>query len=67
MKYEALKHQRKIPANQLDPEVRQVGAVVRSDDILGEEHGDSGRQVQRFIRLTNVSKFDLRMLRLDVS
>lgn len=54
MKYEALKHQRKIPANQLDPEVRQVGAVVRSDDILGEEHGDSGRQVQRFIRLTNL-------------
>ena len=52
MKYEALKHQRKTPANQHDTEVRQVGAVVRSDDILGEEHGDSGRQVQRFIRLT---------------
>lgn len=52
MKYEALKHQRKAPANQHDTEVRQVGAVVRSDDILGEEHGDSGRQVQRFIRLT---------------
>ena len=54
MKYEALKHQRKFPANQLDSEVRQVGAVVRSDDILGEEHGYSGRQVQRFIRLTNL-------------
>ena len=52
MKYEALKHQRKTPANQHDTEVRQVGAVVRSDDILGEEHGGSGRQVQRFIRLT---------------
>ena len=52
MKYEALKHQRKTPANQHDTEVRQVGAVVRSDDILGEEHGDSGRQVQRYIRLT---------------
>ena len=54
MKYEALKHQRKTPANQHDTEVRQVGAVVRSDDILGEEHGDSGRQVQRYIRLTNL-------------
>ena len=54
MKYEALKHQRKTPANQHDTEVRQVGAVVRSDDILGEEHGDSGRQVQRFIRLTSL-------------
>lgn len=52
MKYEALKHQRKDTANQHDTEVRQVGAVVRSDDILGEEHGDSGRQVQRYIRLT---------------
>lgn len=52
MKYDALKHQRKYTANQLDPVVRQVGAVIRSDTILGEEHGDSGRQVQRYIRLT---------------
>ena len=54
MKYEALKHQRKNPARQHDTAVRQVGAVVRSDNILGEEHGDSGRQVQRYIRLTNL-------------
>ena len=52
MKYEALKNQRKTSANQHDASVRQVGAVVRSDNILGEEHGDSGRQVQRYIRLT---------------
>jgi len=52
MKYDALKHQRKIPANQLDSSVRQVVAVVRSDDLLGDEQGDSGRQVQRYIRLT---------------
>ena len=52
MKYEALKHQRKNTANQHDTSVRQVGAVVRSDNIIGEEHGDSGRQVQRYIRLT---------------
>jgi len=54
MKYEALKHQRKSTANQLDSAVRQVGAVTRSDDILGDELGDSGRQVQRYIRLTNL-------------
>ena len=52
MKYEALKHQRKYTANQHDTSVRQVGAVVRSDNIIGEEHGDSGRQVQRYLRLT---------------
>ena len=62
MKYEALKHQRKTPANQHDTEVRQVGAVVRSDDILGEEHGDSGRQVQRYIRLTNLIPELLKMV-----
>jgi len=62
MKYEALKHQRKTPANQHDTEVRQVGAVVRSDDILGEEHGDSGRQVQRYIRLTNLIPKLLKMV-----
>ena len=54
MKYDALKNQRKLAANQLDSSVRQVGAVVRSDDLLGDEHGDSGRQVQRYIRLTNL-------------
>ena len=32
----------------------KVGAVIRSNDILVEEHGDSGRQVQRYIRLTNL-------------
>ena len=62
MKYEALKNQRKTPANQHDTEVRQVGAVVRSDDILGEEHGDSGRQVQRYIRLTNLIPELLKMV-----
>ena len=54
MKYDALRNQRKLAANQLDSSVRQVGAVVRSDDLLGDEHGDSGRQVQRYIRLTNL-------------
>ena len=54
MKYEALKHQRKSNANLYDTEVRQVVSTVRSDDLIGEEHGDSGRQVQRYIRITNL-------------
>ena len=52
MKYNALKHQRKDPLNQQDKEVRQVGTVVRSDEILATEVNDSARNIQRFIRLT---------------
>ncbi len=51
MKYEALKHQGKT-SQQLDPTLRQVVTKFRSDDMIGEEHGESGRQVQRYIRLT---------------
>lgn len=52
MKYEALKHQRKDTVNQPDTEVCQVGTVVRSDNILSDELGESARQIQRYIRLT---------------
>lgn len=52
MKYEALKHQRKDIVNQPDTEVCQVGTVVRSDNILSDELGESARQIQRYIRLT---------------
>lgn len=62
MKYEALKHQRKGTANQLDTDVRQVGAVVRSDEILSEESGDSARQIQRYVRLTNLIPELLKMV-----
>ena len=52
MKYEALRHQgTSLPQ---DSTLRPVVTKLRSDDILGEEHGDSGRQVQRYIRLTNL-------------
>ena len=52
MKYEALRHQgTSLPQ---DSTLRPVVTKFRSDDILGEEHGDSGRQVQRYIRLTNL-------------
>lgn len=52
MKYEALRHQgTSLPQ---DSTLRPVVTKLRSDDILGEEHGESGRQVQRYIRLTNL-------------
>lgn len=40
MKQEAIKHQGKIGS--------------RTNDLIGEQFGDSGRQVQRYIRLTNL-------------
>lgn len=50
MKYEAIKHQGVIQSH--DNALRPVVAKCRSDDLVGMEYGDSGRQVQRFIRLT---------------
>ena len=54
MKYEALQHQRKTTATQVNTEVRPLGTVVRSDNILADELGESARQIQRYIRLTNL-------------
>ena len=54
MKYEALQHQRKTTATQVNTEVRPLGTVVRSDTILADELGESARQIQRYIRLTNL-------------
>lgn len=50
MKYEAIKHQG--TSQPQDTTLRPVVTKSRSDDLLGEEHGESGRQVQRYIRLT---------------
>lgn len=44
-KLEAIKHQGKTTS-------RQVVEKLNSTDAIGEEHGESGRQVQRYIRLT---------------
>ena len=52
MKYDALKNQRDV--NQHDTSVRQVGAVIRSDDLLAAKSDDSARQIHRYIRLTNL-------------
>jgi len=52
MKYDALKNQRDV--NQHDTSVRQVGTVIRSDDLLAAKSDDSARQIHRYIRLTNL-------------
>ena len=52
MKYDALKHQgTSLPQ---DTTLRPVGTKLRSDDILADEVGESARQIQRYIRLTNL-------------
>ena len=45
MKLDAIKHQGKSTS-------RQVGDKLKSADILGQDVGESGRQIQRYIRLT---------------
>ena len=52
MKYEALKHQgTSLPQGTT---LRPVGTKLRSDSILAEEVNESARQIQRYIRLTNL-------------
>lgn len=50
LKLEALKHQGKS----LESTSRQIVGKLESADFVGKENGDSGRQVQRYIRLTNL-------------
>ena len=47
MKLDAIKHQGKSTS-------RHIGEKLLSVDLLGKEQGDSGRTVQRYIRLTNL-------------
>lgn len=51
MKLEAMKRQAGRPSKENSC---QVGTHLRSDQELGEQVGDSARQVQRYIRLTNL-------------
>lgn len=53
MKYEALKHQGTS---------RQVGTKLRTDEGIAEEGSDSARQIQRYIRLTNLIEPILKMV-----
>ena len=48
MKMEALSHQGKKETS------RQVGEKLASADMIGKDNGESGRQVQRYIRLTEL-------------
>ena len=50
MKYEAIKHHG--TSQPQDTSLRPVVTKYRSDDLLGMEHNESGRQVQRYMRLT---------------
>ena len=50
LKLEALKHQGKS----LESTSRQFVGKLESADFVGQGSGDSGRQVQRYIRLTNL-------------
>jgi ParB family chromosome partitioning protein len=45
MKYDAMKHQGTS---------RQLGTKLRTDEIIAEKSDDSARQIQRYIRLTNL-------------
>ena len=50
MKLEAIRRQ----GRRLDLTSRQVVGKLEAADVVGQEAGDSGRQVQRFIRLTKL-------------
>ena len=52
MKLDAMKHQG--TRNDLETTSRQVVGKLEAADTIGEQTGESGRQVQRFIRLTNL-------------
>ena len=54
MKLEAMKRQGERTDLQEDGTSRQVVGKLEASDILGQDTGESGRQVQRFIRLTNL-------------
>ena len=50
LKLEALRHQ----GERTDLTSRQVVGKLEAADIIGEDAGESGRQVQRYIRLTEL-------------
>ncbi|MCR4746424.1 MAG: ParB/RepB/Spo0J family partition protein [Lachnospiraceae bacterium] len=51
MKLDAMKHQ----GQKRDKTSRQVVGKLEAAAIIGQDSGESGRQVQRYIRLTNLS------------
>lgn len=58
MKLEAMKHQ----GERVDITSRQVVDKLKSADVLGNDIGESGRQIQRYIRLTELIPELLKMV-----
>ena len=54
MKMEAMKRQGERKDLQVEVTSRQVVGKLEAADVIGQESGESGRQVQRYIRLTNL-------------
>ena len=54
MKLEAMKHQGKTSC--------QLGTKLRTDELIAENSGESARQIQRYIRLTNLIPQLLKMV-----
>ena len=54
MKLEAMKRQGERTDLTEEGTSRQVVGKLEAADVLGQDTGESGRQVQRFIRLTNL-------------
>ena len=54
MKLEAMKRQGERTDLQGDGTSRQLVGKLEATDSIGQDTGESGRQVQRFIRLTNL-------------
>ena len=54
MKLEAMRHQGQRTDLSEEPTSRQVVGKLEAADIMGKDIGESGRQIQRFIRLTNL-------------
>jgi ParB family chromosome partitioning protein len=54
MKLEAMKRQGERTDLQDEGTSRQVVGKLEAADVLGQDTGESGRQVQRYIRLTNL-------------
>ena len=54
MKMEAMKRQGERKDLQVEGTSRQVVGKLEAADVIGQESGESGRQVQRYLRLTNL-------------
>lgn len=54
MKMDAIKKTAGRPKKNLTPVVSDLGTLLRTDELLGNENNESREQVRRYIRLTNL-------------